>query len=283
MDSDDFFDKLVGSLVAAVIPSLSLPEFAKDFAAKNRDLGYQWIELELNNLLALKEKPQNNQAKESVEKLQKELGFEPIGNLIPPIEDWERVLKILTLVAENIGDKKESSAKVNETRIAWLLGFEHREIQPVEQKFSKTGWTNGRNIALKRLFERDVKNLTEQDVAVVKNSMSRDAYYYYGGDSYKFDWGKAMSALVGHPNLFLLRNPAINVQLIKSEPALVIKEIKDNLEISFDSKFTDEGFVKVDLLLLEFSIPVAGDLAVLRQLPEKVQIAWGVSMCVSPK
>jgi superfamily II DNA or RNA helicase len=243
MDSDGFFDKLVGSLVAAVIPSLNLPEYAKEFAAKNRELGYQWVELELNNLLALKEKPQSNQAKESVEKLQKELGFEPIGNLIPPIEDWERVLKILTLVAENIGDKKESNAKVNETRIAWLLNFERREIQPVEQKFGKTGWTNGRNIALKRLFERDVKNLTEQDVAVVKNSMSRDLYYYYGGDSYKFEWGKAMSALVGHPNLFLLRNPAINVQLIKSEPALVVKEIKDSLEISFDSKFTEEGFI----------------------------------------
>ena len=231
IQANGFSDKIIGCLVSAIIPSLKLPGYAKEFAARNRVLGYRWFEFELNNLLALKEKPassQANQAKEIAEKLQNELGFEPIGNLIPPIEDWERVLKVLTVVAENLQDKKETNAKVNETRVAWQLNFDRQEIQPIEQKYGKMGWSNGRNIALKRLFERDVKNLTEQDVSVVKNSMSRERdYSYYGGDSYDFDWEKAMAALVGHPNLFLLKNPGVNVQLVKGEPALIVKEPDD--------------------------------------------------------
>ena len=36
---------------------------------------------------------------------------------------------------------------------------------------------------------------------------------------------------------------SINVQLIKSEPHLMVKEIDENLEISFDTKFDGEGCV----------------------------------------
>ena len=239
--------KIVGSLIAAIIPTLNLPGSTREFAAKSRVLGYRWFELELDNLLSLKEKTdgkQAAQAKESAEKLQAELGFAPVGNLIPPVEEWERVLKVLTVVAESFQGKKETDSKVNETRVAWLLDFEREEVQPVEQKFSKNGWSNGRNIALKRLFERDVKNLTEQDAAAVKKSLRRSRdYSYYGSDFYEFDWEKAVAALIGHPNLFLYKNPSVNVHLVKGEPALIVREIKDNLELSFDTKFFAEGFL----------------------------------------
>ncbi len=240
-------DKIVGSLVSAIIPSLKAPGYAKEFCAKNEFLGYRWLELELNYLLAVKEKSNSDQsllAKEIAAKLQNELGFEPIGNLIPPIEEWERVLKVLSVVAESIQDAREDDAKINETRVAWQLNFERKEIQPVEQKFSKAGWSGGRNIALKRLYERDVKNLTEQDALVVKNSMIRHRYYsYYGSDAYDFNWEKAMSELIGHPYLFLLKNPNVNVQLLKGEPNLVVKQINDGLELSFDTKFDEAGFI----------------------------------------
>jgi SNF2 family DNA or RNA helicase len=241
--SRTFSHKIVECLASAIIPTLKLPVYAKEFATQNQLLGYRWFELELNNLLALKEKTDSTLAQEITENLQSELGFEPVGNSIPPIEDWERVLRVLTVVAENIQDKNLSDGNVNEMRVAWHLNFDRKEIQPVEQKFSKTGWSNGRNIALKRLFELDVKNLTDQDALVVKSAMRKNRdYSYYGSDFYDFDWQKGLAALVGHPNLFLLKNPGVNVQLVKGEPALVVKEIKDDLEISFDTEFTDEGF-----------------------------------------
>ncbi|HSK72587.1 MAG TPA: hypothetical protein VK892_12870, partial [Pyrinomonadaceae bacterium] len=169
-------------------------------------------------------------ARETAEKLKNELGFEPVGNLIPPLADWERALNTLLTVAEKVQGKTEKKAKPNETRVAWLLDFQHREIQPVEQKFSKNGWTSGRNIALKRLFERDVKNLTEQDSLVVKTAMNKHSdYYYYGGYTYEFDWEKSLSALVGHPFLFSMKNPGVNLQLVEAEPNLTIRQTGDAL------------------------------------------------------
>ncbi len=243
MSSDDFTEKFLRILVAAIIPDVETPNFSADFEKTAQNSEYSWLELEIANLLATKDK-ENLKAKETAEKLQNEIGFEPVGNIIPKIEDWERALNTLIMVAGKVQDKSADKATINETRIAWQLDFDRREIQPVEQKFNKTGWTNGRNIALKRLFERDVKNLTEQDSLVVKNAMKKYSdYYYYGNYQYDFMWDKALAELVEHPFLFLLKNPNINVHLNLGEPALVIKEIKDDLELSFDTKFSEEGIV----------------------------------------
>ena len=101
-------------------------------------------------------------------------------------------MNTLLVVAEKVQGKNDAkTAAINETRVAWLLNFERKEIQPVEQKFGKKGWTDGRNIALKRLYERDVKNLTEQDSFVVKTAMKRfQDYYTYGCYALRFRLGK---------------------------------------------------------------------------------------------
>ena len=241
--SDDFIEKFLRILVAAIIPECKTPNFAAAFEQTSRYLGYRWVGMEIANLLSLKNSS-NSDARETAEKLQKKLGFAPVGNIVPKIEDWERALNTLIMIAGQVQGKSADKAAINETRVAWLLDFDREEIQPVEQKFSKTGWTNGRNIALKRLFERDVKNLTEQDSSVIKNAMKKYSdYYYYGNYQYEFLWEEALAELVEHPFLFLMKNPNINVHLNKGEPALVIKEIKDDLELSFDTKFSEEGII----------------------------------------
>ncbi|MGI9055828.1 MAG: DEAD/DEAH box helicase [Pyrinomonadaceae bacterium] len=238
MGSNDFTDKFLRIFIAAIIPNLKTPDFATTFEKTVQTLGYRWVEMEIANLFSLKT------SSEKPEKLQKELGFEAVGNIIPKLEDWERALNTLLLVAENVQGKSEKQATINETRVAWLLDFDRKEIQPVEQKFSKKGWTDGRNIALKRLFERDVKNLTEQDGSVVKTAMKKYSdYSYYGSYQYDFDWEKSLAALVGHPFLFLMKNPGVNVQLDAGEPALIIRENKDDLVLSFDTSFSEEGVV----------------------------------------
>ncbi|MGI9055113.1 MAG: DEAD/DEAH box helicase, partial [Pyrinomonadaceae bacterium] len=244
INSDDFAGRFLRIITAAIVPFFKTPNDAKAFEQTNRHLGHRWVEFEIANLLALKDKS-NVQAQETAENLRRELGFEAVGNIVPKIEDWERALNTLLMVAEKVqGVKSEATAKIDETRVAWLLDFERTQIQPVEQKFSKKGWTDGRNIALKRLFERDVKNLTEQDGLVVKTAMSKHQdYYSYGSYSYDFDWEKSLSALIGHPYLFSHKNPGVSVRLDAGEPALIIKEIKDDLELSFDTKFSGEGVI----------------------------------------
>ena len=243
-EGNKFSDKLVECLSAAVVPSRGLPDCEAEFAERNSSLGYLWIVLELNNLVALKAGDDSSKAREVADKLQKDLGFAPIGNMVPRIEDWERVINALKLVSADIEGKRDSKAQANKKRIAWQIDFDLREIQPIEQSHGKTGWSKGRKIAIKKLFEHKVKNLTEQDALVVKNSLTKEQKFsYYSSDYYEFKWQNAMLSLVGHPNLFLSKNIAINVQLAKVEPTLIIKEIDGNIELSFDIEFETEGCV----------------------------------------
>ncbi len=241
---ESFPQRFIRIVLTALVPLLNLPNYVIDFEKQAQGLGFRWLELEVANLLSIRGKS-NLQAKEKSANLQAELKIEPVGNIVPKLEDWERALNTLLTVAEKVQGKSDAKkAALDETRVAWLIDFESREVQPVEQKYSKKGWTDGRNIALKRLFERDVKNLTEQDSFVVKNAMKKYSdYYTYGAYSYTFDWEKSLSALVSHPFLFLHKNPSVNVQLNAGEPSLMIREVGEELELSFDTKFSDEGVI----------------------------------------
>jgi len=242
LDSDDFCQKFLRVIVAAIVPGIRMPDLVSEFEEASQRLGYRWVEMEIANLRAIKDNA-GGQAQTILENLKQTLSFEPVGNIVPRLEDWERALNTLLMVAEKVqGTGNGTSAKLNETRVAWLIDFGGKAIQPVEQKFSRKGWTDGRNIALKRLFERDVRNITEQDSLVVKTSMKKyQDYSYYGTTYYEFDWAKALLALAGHPFLFLMKNPGVNVQIEAGEPSLVIKEINDDLELSFDTKFSEVG------------------------------------------
>ncbi len=238
MVGNDFYTQLVKIIVAAIVPNLKLPTNAQTFAIDCQKLGYRWTEFEAVNLLKTKGKYDLNA---EYEKLKDELGFDPVGNIIPRLEDWERALNTLEIIAQKAGQQTEKKAEIDESRIAWQIDFTHKNIQPVEQKFSKKGWTDGRNIALKRLKELDVKNLTEQDTEVVKKSLKSYSSYYYGGYEFEFTWEKAIELLVDHPFLFSKKNPSVNLQLFKAEPNLVIKEIGSELELSFDTNFVEDG------------------------------------------
>ncbi len=240
INANNFYSEFIGIITASIIPALKVPTNALSFAQKCRSANYFWAVYEVANLLKTKG---NNTLADDFERLHEQLGFEPVGNIIPRIEDWERALNTIEMIAQKSIVKTESSAKIDETRIAWQIDVSRKQIQPVEQKFSKKGWTDGRNIALKRLKELDVKNLTEQDTAVVKNSLKTYSSYYYGGYEFEFLWEKAIEYLVGHPYIFSQQNPSVNLHFIESEPNLVIKEIGKDLEISFDSKITDEGII----------------------------------------
>ena len=244
VSSDTFLEKFIRIVLTALVPTVNLPNYVKEFSQQAQNLGYKLLQLEAANLLSVRGKS-NLEARKTSETLQAELEIEPVGNIVPKLEDWERALNTLMVVAEKVqGKSGAKTAAIDETRVAWLLNFDHKEVQPVEQKFGKKGWTDGRNIALKRLYERDVKNLSEQDSFVVKIAMKKfQDYYSYGSFAYDFDWEKSLSALVGHPFLFLFKNPSVNVQLISGEPSLLIRQTKDDLELSFDTKFSDEGVI----------------------------------------
>ncbi len=238
---NDFYTQLARVIVSSIVPDLKVPTNARSIAQTFKALGYKWAEFETVNLLKTKDNAEFYT--DTFKQLKTELEFEPVGNIIPRLEDWERALNTLEMIANKAVGKTQSKTQIDETRVAWQLDFTRKEIQPTEQKFSKKGWTNGRNIALKRLKDHEVKNMSEQDNLVVKDSLKRLSSYYYGGYEYEFTWEKAIEALVGHPYLFSMSNPSVNIQLSHAEPNLIIKEVGTDLELSFDIKITEPGII----------------------------------------
>jgi SNF2 family DNA or RNA helicase len=113
--------------------------------------------------------------------------------------------------------------------------------KPVEQSLAKGGWSKGRNIALKRLKEFKVENMTEQDMEAAR-SIKVYNHGYYGGVEYYFEFDKLLPALVGHPLLFLMENPAVSLELVENKPQLLVESSKKGFEVKFSHEFQQQGF-----------------------------------------
>ena len=245
-------DKMIFQTFWYLVASSNLPKALfenkiPDMLIKAQMSGNQIVEREiLYNISVKSEKLWSNNYQKRLEILNKEIGTIPLGNFIPQVEDWQRSLSVLMALGDEIDGKKTKVEKDETTvRVAWMINFERREIQPMQQKRNKTGWSGGQNIALKRLFNHEYDFLSPQDHKVINESLEEDSqggsWGYYGSVSYDFDWDKAILALAEHPHLFLASNPTLSLSLSKSEIALQIKQSKNELKVSFDLDFNEVG------------------------------------------
>jgi superfamily II DNA or RNA helicase len=202
--------------------------------------GYRWLAFELATLISRHDvNGQSAQEYAAVAaNLEKELGSVSALGIIPHTEQWERSLDALMQIQGKKGKKAAPNEKM--TRLVWWADFKNNVIQPVEQTFGKGGWSKGRNVALKRLKEFKVDNLTEQDMEAAR-SIKMLNQGYYGAVEYVFEWEKLLSALVGHPLLFLMENPNISVELIEKKPQLLVEETKEGFEMKFSYEFNGHG------------------------------------------
>jgi hypothetical protein len=139
-------------------------------------------------------------------------------------EPWQRQLNALIGLqpAVNVETVKES-------RLVWMIGFHPTmgvtTLEPREQRRdAQGGWSKGRAVALKRLFEdgSEMEYPTAQDLAAIGNVQSFK-YYSHNGSRYELDIEKAVAALVGHPLLFWIDAPGTRVELLPGEPELLVK------------------------------------------------------------
>ncbi|MCB0518776.1 MAG: DEAD/DEAH box helicase [Lewinellaceae bacterium] len=216
----------------------------KTFFHKANKYGYRWMALEFANLIA-KFDPDEKTAgeyEEAANKLEAALGTESILHLIQRTEKWERSLEALMQLQGKKGKKGKAAEKL--TRLVWWVDFKKNQVQPVEQTFGKGGWSKGRNVALKRLKEFKISNLTDQDMEAAR-AIKAYNQGYYGGMEYEFDWEKLLPALVGHPLLFLMENPAVSVELLEKKPQLLVEESKNGYEMRFSYEFKSSGLFLV--------------------------------------
>ncbi len=210
-----------------------LPDLVKDLYKDATAAGYAWFALEAAELL-IRLNPDSAYGQKAPT-LRAKTGITPLVTLITPKQAWE--LSLTALIGLNpTAPAAASKPAITDYRLAWFLTFYSENtwlLQPKEQKISvKGGWSRGRAIALRRL-KNEVKSfsyLTPQDLDICAH-LSHDPYAY-GYDNYTFP-DRALVALVGHPLVFWEDSPTTRVDVVKGEPALLVRQAgAGKLEIS---------------------------------------------------
>lgn len=202
-----------------------LPAALKELYAAAEAGGYHWFALETAELLArLTSEPVYGQRASA---LREATGIQPLAGLASPKEPWELSLAALMGLNTTVAPQT-TPASVSDYRLIWLLTLYSNgawQLQPKEQKLSaKGGWSRGRVISLRRLKTEgsNLGYLTPQDLQVCAHLVP-DAYSY---DNYKFR-EQALTALVGHPLVFWEDSLTTPVEVVKGEPALVVRQAKE--------------------------------------------------------
>ena len=206
-----------------------------------QDSGYQWVEMEITRVLSLRHpEPRAREAYASrAQQLSAQLRIFSLTDAMPRIEPWERALEVL--VGMGTPDRNGEKRSKKTSRFVWFVDFEKRELEPREQTLSKGGnWSKGRKVALKRVKQGDVEGMTPQDVAVAK-AIEEDYSRYHPNGSFTINYEDALLALVGHPNLYLIKNSAIGVELVRRNPQLLIEETDSRLHLRFAQDFAGTG------------------------------------------
>ncbi len=210
-----------------------LPDIVKDLYKDATAAGYDWFALEAAELLT-RLNPDSAYGQKAPS-LREKTGITPLVTLITPKQAWE--LSLTALIGLNPNVSTPSSKPVTaDYRLAWFLTLYSENnwlLQPKEQKISvKGGWSRGRAIALRRL-KNEVKSfnyLTPQDLDICAH-LTHDPYAY-GYDNYTFP-DRALASLVGHPLVFWEDSPTTRVDMVKGEPALLVRQAgAGKLEIS---------------------------------------------------
>lgn len=151
-------------------------------------------------------------------------------------QPWEYAVDKLNqlILGKETHATEQQSAPQQERRLAWLINPERLALQVVEQKLRKGGgWSGGKNVALKRLYNNDptLNYLTEQDRAATAG-LRRSVYGWYNQECFTWDNGVTFPALIGHPLLFHLENPAVHLELVKGDLELQVEKTEHGYHLS---------------------------------------------------
>ncbi|MDR3265860.1 MAG: DEAD/DEAH box helicase [Synergistaceae bacterium] len=144
----------------------------------------------------------------------------PLKSLMARQTEWERSLHALS----GIGVRSDAALRGSK-RFVWEISWLSRDgnptrvtLAPMEQTMQNAGWSKGRPVALKRLYQKadTLPGMTDQDHRAV--SAVREDRGYYGTDYY-IDVPQALEALAGHPYLFR-EGDGGRVDVVVDEPQL---------------------------------------------------------------
>lgn len=180
-------------------------------------------------------------------RLKQELGLSPILPPFQKVDEWERVLTLLTEKAKEYPreEKKTKNKSESLSRIVYRI-TNYNHIVPFLQK-SKDGisWSKGRVISLST-FQQGLPEMNELDRKMAtymkhlpSNWNERERWLLYGP--------KPLLLLAGYPLVFSEENPYKPLTIQKEEPEIFVTRVKNGFKIKSNvdvTKITDNYMMK---------------------------------------
>ena len=187
--------------------------------------GQAWLVAETAALLS-RLKPRQTEYRQHSEDFFQQRGIASLVDLIEPESRWQQALNALMRLQAPGSRGAESEA--NSRLVWWLHLGRHDEdwsLSPREQvKNARGAWSRGRPIALKRLYHEieSFDYLTDQDKRICA-ALSEDRYRWRGYEQVSYDFApEALLALAGHPLVFSADDPALQMEVVKERPQLLV-------------------------------------------------------------
>lgn len=238
---DWLFKGMIACWMEAKLPKEDIERLEMYHQLSNA-LRYNWVSMEYATILSKlhKDKKKASTYDEQATNLQEKTGIKSMISALQKEEDWERILRALEgLTSTGTSGSFDDGSN---TRVAWLVDFKRRNIQPKLQTRNKKGqWSKGRNIAIRRLYDKGEDAVTPQDQKIADTIYTEESDSYYGGTDYYLDFEKAIGAMVGHPRLFKYNSPTVLVELSVVKPELIVEETRKGYEIKFSHQVDTEG------------------------------------------
>ncbi len=205
-----------------------------DWRRRAQQAGYRWLAAQFQAIAAAARGEDESAANPR---------WPPLTRLFRGDDEWRRGLRALEDLVSDEGDGGAAPRK----RLAWLVGFPSRpadpfvpfDIQPVEQTLQKDGnWSKGRNVALRRVFQRsnDLSFATDQDGLV----FSALRYDFDGVTSgYHFDVAAALHYLVGHPLVYRDDAGGARMDIVSGEFELSVTDREGGCEITLEPSISE--------------------------------------------
>ncbi|MFW5739238.1 MAG: DEAD/DEAH box helicase [Myxococcota bacterium] len=241
-DIDRWIAVLVHSWTREKMPT-EMTQWLDDAAGRADKAGYAWIAVELADLLARSKTSKRKRADAMREKLNGPT--QPLGDLLVVKPAWERKLELLCEISAPKAPVRKASVErpSAESRLAWIVSVEHGwlHLEPRHQTCDAKGkWSKGRKIALKRLFERDpeLDFLTDLDRQIC-GTIECDTSPGWGRHvdiTYSLSGPETYKLLAGHPAIFRSADDPTPVELVFTEPRLIVSEEQGQMRLAMYPK-----------------------------------------------
>ena len=161
------------------------------------------------------------------------------AELVKLQQPWERSFESLAnFLGVGAPVPVAAPAAPKSRRLVWFVDPETKLIEAAEQSAKgANGWSSGRNVAMKRLHERDPRLdfLSDQDRQALR-TIRKVSSGYYNQENYNFDAYATLLALVDHPLVFDHRRRDQRLELVSYPVELVVSEQADGYRFALSHR-----------------------------------------------